>query len=280
MDDFFAELNDDLATGGRPAADPAKLARLQMANGGSAPTHQCPACKGRGNFYSYTGRLVGNCFKCAGSGKVSTGKLAAHKGRETQKRNAAEWLHAHHAEIAYMGHRAQHSSFYAGLQEQFNAGGKLSERQIEMIRKDMAEAPARIAAAKAKREADRTGDCDLTQIEKLFDTARSNGLKKLKFRTPDADIKPAPDHGVNAGWLYVTKGELYLGKLKAGKFVASRDAPEGTLAKLQELAKDPLAVGIAYGKQTGNCCCCGRELSDPVSVERGIGPICETKWGM
>lgn len=33
-----------------------------------------------------------------------------------------------------------------------------------------------------------------------------------------------------------------------------------------------------YGLQTGVCVCCGRTLTDPESVERGIGPICLTKY--
>jgi hypothetical protein len=37
---------------------------------------------------------------------------------------------------------------------------------------------------------------------------------------------------------------------------------------------DPLAYAVAYGRETGSCSCCGRELSDPISVERGVGPVC------
>lgn len=35
-----------------------------------------------------------------------------------------------------------------------------------------------------------------------------------------------------------------------------------------------------YGRKTGVCISCGAELTDPVSIEAGIGPICATKWGM
>lgn len=34
-----------------------------------------------------------------------------------------------------------------------------------------------------------------------------------------------------------------------------------------------------YGKLYGVCCICGRTLTDEVSIERGIGPICATKQG-
>lgn len=34
------------------------------------------------------------------------------------------------------------------------------------------------------------------------------------------------------------------------------------------------AFGKAYAKESGNCYVCGRLLTDPVSIEDGIGPIC------
>lgn len=260
-----------------------RIAKLQIANGGEKEGVTCLACKGRGNFVSYTGRIVGRCFKCDGKGKVSARKAGAQKAQQTKKANDAAWLHAHHAEIAHMGHRAESSSFYASLQTQFRDKGRLTEGQIAAIRKDMAEEPARLAAFKAKSDeakAAKSGEVDLSKIEELFDTARSNGLKKLKFRTEACDISPAPEHGRNAGSLYVTKGDEYFGKLTNGKFFATREAPETIIEQLRELAKDPLAVGVAYGKQTGKCCICARELTDPASVEAGIGPICAGNWGL
>lgn len=38
--------------------------------------------------------------------------------------------------------------------------------------------------------------------------------------------------------------------------------------------KDPLAAALEYGKSSGSCCVCGRFLTNPTSVEEGIGPIC------
>jgi hypothetical protein len=32
-------------------------------------------------------------------------------------------------------------------------------------------------------------------------------------------------------------------------------------------------------KHEGKCCCCGRALTDPLSIELGIGPICREKGG-
>lgn len=33
------------------------------------------------------------------------------------------------------------------------------------------------------------------------------------------------------------------------------------------------------GRRTGTCSCCGRLLTNPESVELGIGPICREQWG-
>lgn len=35
-----------------------------------------------------------------------------------------------------------------------------------------------------------------------------------------------------------------------------------------------------FGRETGVCISCGALLTDPVSIEAGIGPTCATKWGI
>ena len=47
---------------------------------------------------------------------------------------------------------------------------------------------------------------------------------------------------------------------------------------VMDVAADPLSAAVAHGRQTGACACCGRPLSDPESVARGIGPICAEKF--
>jgi hypothetical protein len=51
-------------------------------------------------------------------------------------------------------------------------------------------------------------------------------------------------------------------------------------AQLLAIAADPLAAAVAHGKATGVCSCCSRELTNKVSIELGIGPICRAKWGL
>ena len=41
--------------------------------------------------------------------------------------------------------------------------------------------------------------------------------------------------------------------------------------------RDHMAALAAYGRKTGVCAVCGRRLSNPASVARGIGPVCATR---
>jgi hypothetical protein len=59
---------------------------------------------------------------------------------------------------------------------------------------------------------------------------------------------------------------------------AGLDAAE-IKAALDAIEADPKAALQAHGLATGSCGCCSRELTDPESISRGIGPICWAKGG-
>lgn len=48
---------------------------------------------------------------------------------------------------------------------------------------------------------------------------------------------------------------------------------------LELIAADPAAASLAYGRELGHCGVCGRTLTHPESIDRGIGPICAEKMG-
>jgi hypothetical protein len=70
---------------------------------------------------------------------------------------------------------------------------------------------------------------------------------------------------------------------------AEREAGDQRRARLLEFARERVVEfggggDLAMMQQmsagtriTGNCCICGAVLSDPISVEYGIGPVCRTK---
>ena len=51
----------------------------------------------------------------------------------------------------------------------------------------------------------------------------------------------------------------------------------GVGATLANMVPLTVEAAAALGKAHGTCMICGAELTDPVSVERGIGPICASK---
>lgn len=191
--------------------------------------------------------------------------------------------------------RSLNSGFVRSVVEQYDRRGSLSEKQISALqsileRNRVSVEPKlgevstfkRVHAQPTTEPTVRpnTDTVDVSRIEALFDTARSNGLKRLKFRAEGLTISPAPLTGSNPGALYVKDvNDEYLGKIAKGVYYPTRNAAETVADTIKAIAADPLAVGVAYGKKTGMCCVCGRELTDPVSIANGIGPICESNWG-
>jgi hypothetical protein len=77
------------------------------------------------------------------------------------------------------------------------------------------------------------------------------------------------------------------------KVVGAMDLPEGRVRlfsrlmgedrgelemTLDRIEADPQGAAAEDGLRTGRCSCCGRELTDPVSIAMGIGPICANKF--
>lgn len=57
--------------------------------------------------------------------------------------------------------------------------------------------------------------------------------------------------------------------------VWKRFASNERLARaLEVLHKDPEEAGMAYALRSGNCYRCGRTLTVPASIHRGLGPVC------
>lgn len=54
---------------------------------------------------------------------------------------------------------------------------------------------------------------------------------------------------------------------------------EKLTAALLVLIGDPRAAAASYGMASGNCGICGRTLTEPESIQRGIGPVCIKKAG-
>jgi hypothetical protein len=168
------------------------------------------------------------------------------------------------------------SSFAQSL---YNAD-KLSEKQLAWVHKLAMDYKEREESAAL---AD-TGEAKFASLFEAFKAARSKGAKRLTLRFAGINVKPSKDLAA----LWVTSQDeteegryglqpKYLGKVTPTG-MDSR-LPDEVKSVLTEAATDPLTAAIRYGKVSGECSCCGRELTDPQSIARGIGPICATKFG-
>ena len=123
--------------------------------------------------------------------------------------------------------------------------------------------------------------------------AMERGARRLRMRLLTGDDEPVLLSWTSGGrnWVYVSDGgdgddRQYYGKvdLNAGGFVSSDDgAPEDVLDLLQAVSDHPLEAVKAYGRATGACCFCDRDLDVERSVEAGYGPNCAKRfqlpWG-
>lgn len=196
-------------------------------------TGTCTKCTGTGRFYSYSGRDVGECFACKGTG--ATRSLGAH---------------------------ASASPSYIKERDPLPAGKPYPN------------------------------------IRAAFDAVERRGLKKARISIGDILIELAPPNTRNPGALYVKHLGDYVGKMERDRplvFSYKVKSPNTVVCLLDVIEVDPIAAitaqaatdaarvaeAVAAGLEpVVPCCCCGIYLTDPISRERGIGPICGSRWGL
>lgn len=259
----------------------------------------CESCGGTG-FWRGGKNRHGNskCNTCHGKGFLVTSPEARAKARDyARKSKQSKIAAAQEANLAHgdgflhqwLKEVSSWNNFAASLIEQHNEGKTWSDKQVEACRNMYRKWKERNIAdqeAKAKREA-AAPVVDLARIRAMFDTVMSHGYKRPMYRADGLRIKPG-----KGGALYVLNenrteyghfGEQpgYEGKItEDNKFFSVKKADPETAVKLTAIAKDPLGAAVRYGRATGRCACCGRELTKHESIERGVGPICAERWGL
>ena len=249
----------------------------------------CPKCQGKGKVvigYTYT-RMV-NCFGCDGTGKLtfktSPEKRKAARDSAQARREEAEQNRIRQQNIAlelftteypdvveWLGKNT--SDFARSLNESFVKYGHLTERQVQAVRNSIAKAKYWAEERKAAAP-----EVDVTKLTVAFNNAHQKGLKHPKIKLDDYTISRAPDSGKNPGALYIKAGDEYLGKVQDNRLQLMRTG-ERFKDSIVTLLADPEKIVAAYGIRTGHCAICSRELTDPASIDRGIGPICAEKFG-
>ena len=170
--------------------------------------------------------------------------------------------------------RGLRSTFAQDLARKFN---KLSASQYAWAHKLAVDANTPAATVDVNQP---------SQFEALFnafEAAKSKGAKRLTLRFDGINIKPNRDN--SALWVTSqTESEegnyglqpKYLGKVTRTSIDSKfSDTVRETI---MGAANDPLNAAIRYGKVSGSCSCCGKELTVKESIERGIGPICAKKF--
>jgi hypothetical protein len=257
----------------------------------------CRQCSGSGQFRSWAGRVIGQCFACKGAGRKfyktsSEDRAKAKASADARKAKAAAsaaeqadaWLEANPAAADWLRQPVTGDfTFHADMLKALYTYGALTERQEAAVLNATAKWVARRAQWAAEKAAREQGAATLTltKIRAGFDSALQH-LKRPKLRIADVQFSLAPATGRNAGCIYVVRAsdDTYLGKItQDDKFITSRDCTAADSETVARVAADPAAAATAHGHEYGQCSCCGRELTNPESVARGIGPICAERWG-
>lgn len=250
---------------------------------------ECSKCRGKGFIGSYAFRDNGRCYQCDGAGfKMFKQPKDVRERKRAQVRASKEkrcerQLEAFESEHPALAEWWKDSTFpfAMSLRESAYKYGDLTEGQMVAAYK----CALKFQSAKSARQD--APPVDISGLERAFEKAKGNGLLRVKLRLLGNDssllFQPANEQRAkpeNQGAIYV-KDEAegtYLGKIKDGKFYRSRDCSEIQYAAVLEACKAPEEAAVAFGKKFGSCSCCGRTLTNELSIELGIGPICRSKF--
>lgn len=129
---------------------------------------------------------------------------------------------------------------------------------------------------------------DVSNILGSLVQANTQGVKRpvLRLRSESGakvNIKYMTK-GRNTGGAWVTVNGELMGKIDdQGQFDCYEKDEESKsewMSWMSEVNSDVHSAMAQYGKETGSCGCCGRTLTDPISVRLGIGPICLDRYGL
>jgi hypothetical protein len=256
----------------------------------------CPKCGGDGRYHAPSSLGHQICTKCDGKGKVFYKKpkaerlIAKEKAAARKVKKANDDLAAFESQYPTLAlwWTGSDFGFAVSMREAVRKYGKLTPGQlaasIRCVEKfEAAKAARAVAQAAVVAHVATLPVLDISHITSAFERARDAGIKRPKLRLFSGigsyEFSRAPDTGRNPGAVYVNDDRgAYLGMVTQGKFRKSRDCDAGNEQEVMKVCTDPAQAAIAYGKKFGCCSVCNRELSDPVSVERGIGPICADRF--
>jgi hypothetical protein len=289
---------DDLASDdfGDVIVSPSMPATMEDASGNESLhavkgfVEDCPKCRGTGIYKGWSS-LGRQCFKCGGKGKLTfktsadqrqKARSVAAKSKLVKGSTNLEKFEAQYPTIAAWWADSDFA-FAVSLKGAVVKYGTLTDGQLRAALSCVDKfnaAKARAVEAVAKAE---TTTVDISGIQKALTKAKGNGLKNPKVRMLADGVTMvmslAKETSVNAGAVYVKANDsTYVGKIANGHFYPSRDCGSTMADAILTACQTPVESAVAYGRRTGSCSCCGRELTDAKSIDLGIGPVCLSKF--
>lgn len=246
----------------------------------AAYTEPCKRCHGSGLWRGYSRSFT--CNACSGRGTVTyktspQARVKAAASRERAKANAAQelamdvaqWRDHHPAEATWLSNNAGRFDFATSLQEALGRFGSLTAGQLAAVQRCIARDVER-AAAKAAAPA--PTEVRLTKLHTVMQRHAKFYAGALTLSRRNAD---------QLVWIKHADAERVVGKLDNGVLTLwNRPGVDMEYVRdmLNEFEADPLAAAKKFGKLSGRCCSCGRELTNDGSIEAGIGPICAGRF--
>lgn len=287
-DDFSNFPDDD------PSAEPAAPT--------AAPVRQvwydqCWKCKGSGDYGRVTVLGHAMCTACKGTGRIAyaTSPEQRQSRRDQQRERAAQKKLALEQErdARVTAFEAEHPrvapwwtdstfDFANQMRAAVRQFGHLTDKQLAAVYRCVERDEQRAHDREQRAAAAAPREVSVQPLIDALERGHNAGLKHPTLRVEGMRFSRAPDSGRNPGAIYVkSSGQdddgKYLGKIAQGRFTKSFECPPEKVDEIVRVCADPITAAIAFGKKFGLCSVCGRDLSDPESVERGIGPICYGK---
>lgn len=288
LDNDLNDSLDDLLGGAVVGQRPVPPANYQPPQTHFEP---CGKCAGTGQT------RWGVCFRCQGNkGKTfKTSPLQRIKIREAAMARDAkkreDYVEAHRDVVEWINRsvdRPQPFAFAVAMRKALAKYGSLTDGQLAACERLVAKDKAR-TAERAERDAAAPA-VDVFKLESAFNAAKSKarkagamGIKRLALRLQSGEhaltFAPGTPGSEWDGMIFAKEGDKKLGWIKAGKFTKRFQCTDAEQAAVLDACNDPLKAALAYGQKWSVCAVCGRELTNDVSIKRGIGPICATKYG-
>lgn len=115
-------------------------------------------------------------------------------------------------------------------------------------------------------------------IDELLVAVKAKRAATKRTTSPvSTTVVPDGMHGVD-GRIFKVQTARTSGKPYAKELVGtSFEYAPGAIKLLSADTVLSIEAAAAFGKRTGTCCCCARTLTDPKSIDAGIGPICASR---